>query len=64
MSNMATYRKARHMTQDELAAIIGVKRSTLAMWETGANMPPTKYLVAIAEALGCTVDELLKPATA
>lgn len=61
MSNMATYRKVRHMTQAELAAIIGVKRSTLAMWESGANMPPTKYLLAIAEVLGCTVDELLKP---
>lgn len=64
MSNMATFRKARHMSQADLAAIIGVKRSTLAMWETGANMPPTKYLVAIAEALGCTVDELLKPESA
>ena len=63
-SNVATYRKARHMTQAELAAIIGVKRSTLAMWETGKVMPPTKYLVAIAEALGCTVDELLKPESA
>lgn len=64
MSNMATFRKARHMSQADLAAIIGVKRSTLAMWETGANMPPTKYLVAIAEALDCTVDELLKPESA
>lgn len=60
MSNMATFRKARNMSQADLAAIIGVKRSTLAMWESGANMPPTKYLVAVAEALGCTVDELLK----
>lgn len=64
MSNVATYRKARHMTQAELAAIIGVKRSTLAMWETGKVMPPTKYLLAIAEALDCTVDELLKPESA
>ena len=57
--------KVIDMTESEARefadAIIGVKRSTLAMWESGANMPPTKYLLAIAEVLGCTVDELLKP---
>jgi transcriptional regulator with XRE-family HTH domain len=60
MSNMATLRKARGMTQADLAAAIGVKRSTLAMWETGENMPPTRYLPMIADVLGCSIDELLK----
>jgi DNA-binding XRE family transcriptional regulator len=57
-------RKRYGVTQDELAKRLGVGRTTVTMWETGANMPPTKYLVAIAEALGCTVDELLKPESA
>lgn len=60
MSNIATLRKARHMTQVELAERLGVSRSALAMWECGENLPPTKYLVQICDVLGCSLDELLR----
>ena len=64
MVNLKHLRKRSGMTQGELAARLGVGRTSVTMWEIGKATPPTKYLVAIAEALGCTVDELLKPESA
>ena len=53
-------RKEKNLTQEALATILGVERTTVTMWETGQNTPPTKYLVTLADALGCTLDELLR----
>ena len=53
-------RKERNLTQESLASILGVERTTVTMWETGQNVPPTKHLVPLAEALGCTLDDLLR----
>lgn len=59
MIDLKRLREERHITQEEMAARLGISRSAVAMWENGQNMPPTKYLVSIAEMLGCTTDELL-----
>lgn len=53
-------RLAQTMTQEEFAALLGVKRSTVAMWETDKNKPRAALLPRIADTLGCTVDELLR----
>lgn len=54
-------RMARGMTQSELAEKIGVSRSTVAMWETGANVPNADKLPTVAKALGCkSIDELFE----
>lgn len=58
--DLASRRKALGMTQQKLANQIGVARSALAMWETGANSPRFKMLPVLAAALGCTVDELVR----
>ncbi len=63
MTNLSRLRKAAHLTQEQLSEALGVNRSTLAMWETGANTPPTKYLLPLADALDCTVDALLSDET-
>lgn len=60
MSRIATMRKKAGLTQELLADKLGVGRTTVTMWETEANTPPTKYLRPLAEIFGCTVDELLK----
>ena len=50
------------LTQEQLAHEVGYKRqSTVGMWEAGDRTPPTKKLVALARALGCTIEELLTP---
>ena len=60
MKHLGARRKAVHMTQDQLAERLGVKRSALAMWESGANTPPTKYLLDLAKVLNCSVETLLR----
>ena len=53
-------RKAVGMSQQELADKIGVSRSAVAMWESGASAPRAGMLPALADALWCSVDELLR----
>lgn len=54
-------RTAGGMTQGDLAARLGVDRSTVAQWETGARTPTTDKLPALAEALGCGIADLFGP---
>ncbi|MGI5965667.1 MAG: helix-turn-helix domain-containing protein [Anaerotruncus rubiinfantis] len=48
------------ISQQELADKIGVSRSTVAMWESGASAPRAGMLLSLAEALRCSADELLR----
>lgn len=48
------------LSQEKLADIIGVKRVTLAAWETGRNEPNSEYIRKIAIACGVTTDWLLE----
>lgn len=61
MTKLSSLRKNANLTQQQLADLVGVKRTALSMWEIGTNAPPSKYLLALAEALHCTVEDLLKP---
>jgi DNA-binding XRE family transcriptional regulator len=53
-------RQAKHLTQEELAKIMGVDRSTVTKWENGQANPKIAMLPTLAIQLGCTVDELLR----
>ena len=55
-----TRRLSLGMSQEDLAKRLGVKRTTVSQWEAGRNTPRTKMLQNIAEALKCSVRELLK----
>lgn len=61
MTKLKALRKAAGLTQQQLADTLEIKRSALSMWETGTNNPPSKYLIQLADALGCTVEDILKP---
>lgn len=52
-------RMSRNLTQNCLANQIGVARTTVTMWESGAAMPRADKLAELAKILSCTVDELL-----
>lgn len=54
-------RAALGMTQEALAARLGVDRAAVALWEGGHRTPTTDKLPALAEALGCGIDELFQP---
>ena len=52
-------RKAKKMTQEELANKIFVSEKTVSKWENGKGIPDTNTLPKLCEALGFTVNELL-----
>ena len=47
------------LSQERLANLLKVDRSTVAKWETGKSMPRAELLPKIAKILCCTVDDLL-----
>ena len=55
---MKLARMEREMSQEELAAAVGVTRQTISMVESGKYNPTLKLCVAICRALGRTLDEL------
>ena len=52
-------RKEKKMSQQKLADLLGVSRSTVAMWETSSNEPDNETLSRIADLFRVTVDYLL-----
>ena len=51
-------RRARDMTQEDLATALGVAYQTVSKWETGATSPDLGLIVPIARLFGVTTDEL------
>ena len=61
MSNIKSLRLQAGMTQEELAAKIGVTQGAVWQWENSDVMPRTDKLLSLATVLHCTVDDLLVP---
>ena len=55
------YRKQARLSQEELAARVGVSRQAVSKWELGDATPEVDKLVALARVFGVTTDELLSP---
>lgn len=53
------YRKRAKLSQEELAAAVGVSRQAVSKWELGDANPEVDKLLALARAFGVTTDELL-----
>jgi transcriptional regulator with XRE-family HTH domain len=53
------YRKARGLSQDDLAERLYVARQTVSSWETGRTMPDIAMLTRIAEAVGVGIEQLI-----
>ena len=56
-------RKARGLTQNDLADLVGVKQYVVASYETGRNQMPISLVHPLAEALEISVAELLGEVT-
>ncbi len=56
--NLIRARKARGMTQEELAAKLNVSRQAVSKWETGESLPDLYKLASLADELGVSTDEL------
>lgn len=57
-------RKQKRMTQTELAIAVGVTQPSISDYESGKKRPTIDTAKKLADALGCTVDDLLKDAKA
>ncbi|MBE6777873.1 MAG: helix-turn-helix transcriptional regulator [Ruminococcaceae bacterium] len=52
-------RSANHLTQERIAALLNLERSTYAKYETGSSMPHQDTLLRLAELFRVSVDYLL-----
>ena len=55
--NIARFRKAAGLTQEELVTTVGVSAQAVSRWECG-GAPDVALLPAVADALGVTIDAL------
>ena len=56
-NNISEKRKAKGMTQEELAANLGVSPQAVSKWENNLSCPDISLLPAIAKIFGMSVDE-------
>ena len=56
-----SYRKSAGLSQEELAARVGVSRQAVSKWETGESTPELSKVVLLAKAFHITTDQLLSP---
>ena len=63
-SRIAKYRKAKGMTQEELANQLGVSSQAVSKWENDASCPDISLLPRLCHTLGISTDALLTPPTA
>lgn len=57
--NLKAVRKAKGLTQDELAIRLNVVRQTVSKWEKGLSVPDAAMLIRVAEIFEVSVSELL-----
>ena len=55
---ISQYRKAKNMTQDQLAEAVGLTTHHLSAIERGASGVRVEALVQIINVLGCTADDI------
>ena len=56
---IAYYRRQGKLSQEELAARVGVSRQAVSKWELGEASPDIGKLLALAQTFGVTTDHLL-----
>jgi Predicted transcriptional regulators len=51
-------RESKGVTQETLAAAVGLSNKTVSKWETGASLPDAECIPAIADFYGVSIDSL------
>ena len=57
---IATRRKQKNLTQQELADAIGVSNRAVSKWETGQGMPDISLLEDLSRVLEISIDDLVR----
>ena len=58
MNRLAEYRKNKSLAQRELAEILSVSTSAIAMWETGSRRPTLEKAGEIAMFFGVRIEDI------
>ena len=58
-NRISKFRKAKGLTQEELAGKLGVSSQAVSKWETDTSCPDISLLPQLCRVLGITADELL-----
>lgn len=54
------YRRTAKLSQEDLAARLGVSRQSVSKWEQGLAFPETEKLIELSSMMGVSIDSLLK----
>ena len=57
---LKTLRKEKNISQEKLAAYLGISYQAISKWENGNTYPDIQLLPEIARFFGITIDELLQ----
>ena len=52
-------RIAMGLSQEKLAALVGVSQGTISLWERGTIRPRKKHMAKLVEVLQCEENDLL-----
>lgn len=56
--NLKACRKARHLSQESVACVLGVSRQAISKWECGLGYPDLDNLVLLAQLYEVSLDSL------
>lgn len=59
MLNIRKIRERKKISQESIAAQIGVTQGAVSQWESGNTMPTAQNIIDLARILGCTTDDIL-----
>ena len=57
---LATLRKSRGMSQEQLAEQLNLTRQTISKWELDQSTPDMEYIIKLSDLFGVTTDYLIK----
>ncbi len=58
--NLKEFRKAKNLSQEQLALKLGLTMQAVSKWECGLSYPDVEVLIALSDILEVSVDRLLK----
>ena len=58
--NIKKFREAKNLTQMQLAEKVGIARPAITQFERGSRVPNMPIGEAIAKALDCTINDLIR----
>lgn len=59
MKNIKDFRTTNNISQQTIAKILGIERSTYSSWETGRSTPNTAQLIMLAQIYNVSVEKMV-----